>query len=359
MATSTIATITPITNSQKPLKIRPAITSDAMPIRIVTIQPIGSRPGWSRRPRAPTSAPTRMSHIQCMTVIVPGVVRSETCRLRTREQLGLLRLELLVAEDAVAAKLVELPELVGDVVAGLRPAGARRAEERPELRLPGGRTVRLGPGDRPLLDEAAVADQQQHRCDDRADQDREDAAGVLLRAEDRGRDAAAEERAEDAEQDRHRHRHRIRPRHGPPGEPADDEAGDQHLDDRAEHAGEAIPRGPKAPLARPPAQGHQVASGAAHRSPRRHDYDGPARRYPAGRADNRVLLEDDDGEEEDSEADRRGACASGRDDEDAGGANRVPRGEGARGGSRARPPAKAVAPRPAFPRPPAARGAGP
>ena len=40
---------------------------------IVTIHPIGSRPGWSRRPRAPTSAPTRMSHIQCMAEVVPAL----------------------------------------------------------------------------------------------------------------------------------------------------------------------------------------------------------------------------------------------------------------------------------------------
>ena len=54
------------------LKISPATTSDAMPIRIVTIQPIGSLPGWSRRPRAPSIAPTMMSHIQCMSPLCPA-----------------------------------------------------------------------------------------------------------------------------------------------------------------------------------------------------------------------------------------------------------------------------------------------
>src|SRR4051795_739024 len=44
----------------------PAITSEAMPTRIVTIQPIGSEPGWNNRPSAPTRAPTMISHTQCM-----------------------------------------------------------------------------------------------------------------------------------------------------------------------------------------------------------------------------------------------------------------------------------------------------
>src|SRR5947199_6472468 len=35
-------------------KMSPAITSDAMPMRMVTIQPIGSEPGWKSRPSAPT-----------------------------------------------------------------------------------------------------------------------------------------------------------------------------------------------------------------------------------------------------------------------------------------------------------------
>src|SRR6266545_540951 len=55
-----------MTYCQKPLKINPATISETTPIRIVAIQPMGSRPGSRNRPSAPTIAPTMMSHTHCM-----------------------------------------------------------------------------------------------------------------------------------------------------------------------------------------------------------------------------------------------------------------------------------------------------
>src|SRR5262245_60546368 len=67
MATRMTATITPTMNCRSALeKMSPATTSDAIPIRMVTIQPIGSEPGWKSRPSAPTRAPTMISNIQCI-----------------------------------------------------------------------------------------------------------------------------------------------------------------------------------------------------------------------------------------------------------------------------------------------------
>src|SRR5215217_2400896 len=79
MATRITATITPTMNSSKVLeKMSPAITSDAMPMRMVTIQPIGSEPGWKSRPSAPTRAPTMISHIQCIGVSFFRCIEGET-----------------------------------------------------------------------------------------------------------------------------------------------------------------------------------------------------------------------------------------------------------------------------------------
>src|SRR4051794_1173427 len=70
MATRITATITPTMNCSKVLeKMSPAITSEAMPMRIVTIQPIGSEPGWKSRPSAPTRAPTMIRNIQCIGLL--------------------------------------------------------------------------------------------------------------------------------------------------------------------------------------------------------------------------------------------------------------------------------------------------
>src|SRR5204863_7144883 len=67
------ATITPTMNCSNALeKMSPAITSDAMPMRMVTIQPIGSEPGWKSRPSAPTRAPTMISNIQCIESPFPA-----------------------------------------------------------------------------------------------------------------------------------------------------------------------------------------------------------------------------------------------------------------------------------------------
>src|SRR5262245_5988612 len=84
------------------------------------------------------------------------------------QQLGLLRFELLVAEDAVTMQLAELAELVVDVVAApaLPPAG--RAQQRREAGAVARGSVGLRAGDRTLLDEATIGDQKQHRRDDRA-----------------------------------------------------------------------------------------------------------------------------------------------------------------------------------------------
>src|SRR6266540_1813635 len=49
----------------------PATIRETMPRTIVTIQPIGSAPGWKNRPSAPTIAPTMMSHIHVMVRTVP------------------------------------------------------------------------------------------------------------------------------------------------------------------------------------------------------------------------------------------------------------------------------------------------
>ena len=81
-----MATITPMTNCQNPLKISPATMREAIPIRIVTIQPIGSAPGWKSRPRAPTIAPTMMSHTHSMTSTFPARGPAETRQERARRE---------------------------------------------------------------------------------------------------------------------------------------------------------------------------------------------------------------------------------------------------------------------------------
>src|SRR5215216_4428681 len=67
-------------NCRIPPKISPATIREAMPIRIVTIQPIGSAPGWNSRPRAPTIAPTMMSHIHSMSGFVSARRPGETTK---------------------------------------------------------------------------------------------------------------------------------------------------------------------------------------------------------------------------------------------------------------------------------------
>ena len=89
--------ITPSTNRQKPCATMPPMISDTMPSRIVTIQPIGSTPGWKSRPRAPTIAPTMINHTHDM----PGVLPDQLLEPR-----ALLR-ELVVVEQSGAMELLE------------------------------------------------------------------------------------------------------------------------------------------------------------------------------------------------------------------------------------------------------------
>src|SRR6266508_543104 len=94
MATRMTATMIPTMNCTHPLeKIAPAITSEAMPMRIVTIQPMGSTPGWKSRPSAPTIAPTMISHTQCMACVVAAQRRRKRDRALNRGVLGLAREE--------------------------------------------------------------------------------------------------------------------------------------------------------------------------------------------------------------------------------------------------------------------------
>src|SRR2546430_3815235 len=150
----------PTTNSSTPLlKISPAMTSDAMPIRIVSSQPIGSTPGWNRRPSAPTTAPTMINQIQCMIVWVPGP--SSTKPLRPALELRLLGFEFLVRQDAGVVKVAQLAEVCVGVTRGM---GALRLSHQvlhfptpvleaidPDATL--GKLHRFGSGERALLDE--------------------------------------------------------------------------------------------------------------------------------------------------------------------------------------------------------------
>src|SRR6266496_1783030 len=97
---------TPRMNASHPLEMSAAISIAATPIAIVSRRPMGSRPGWKRRPSAPTSAPTMRNQMKCMGVEFPRPNGRET--LLVREQLGLLRLELLVGEDPGVVEVAEL-----------------------------------------------------------------------------------------------------------------------------------------------------------------------------------------------------------------------------------------------------------
>src|SRR3954447_71994 len=143
-----------------------------IPIRIVSPMPIGSRPGCTSLPSAPTIRPTTTSPM--ISPIMP-VQRAERG--------------------------------IGSGAVSLARAGAR---------------------ERPPLHEAPVEQQQDDRAEDRED----DAARVS--EEDPG-DDAAEERAEPAEQPRLPPGHRIGSRHGEPRERSHKSAEDDHDDERDEH----------------------------------------------------------------------------------------------------------------------------
>ena len=89
--------ITPSTNRQKPCATIPPMISDTMPSRIVTIQPIGSTPGWKSRPRAPTIAPTMINHTHDMPEVLPDQLLEPRALLR----------ELVVVEQSGAMELLE------------------------------------------------------------------------------------------------------------------------------------------------------------------------------------------------------------------------------------------------------------
>src|SRR4029453_1710448 len=192
----------PTMNSSTPLlKISPATTSDAMPIRIVSSQPIGSTPGWKSLPSAPTIAPTMMSHIQCMGRRFPGR-RGGNNSLRGGLELSFLRFELFVGQDAGVVEVTQLPKVRLDVALHLRllrpahhvlhllPPLLETLDADASL----GELERLGPVDRPLLDEATV------RNDERdGPEEREQADGLGLLPPDRDRQRPARNRACEAD----------------------------------------------------------------------------------------------------------------------------------------------------------------
>jgi hypothetical protein len=108
--------ITPSTNRQKPCATIPPMISDTMPSRIVTIQPIGSTPGWKSRPRAPTIAPTMISHSHDMSGVLPD---------QLLEPRPLLR-ELVIVEQPGAMQLLEgsgQPRVLEALRIGPEPVG--------------------------------------------------------------------------------------------------------------------------------------------------------------------------------------------------------------------------------------------
>ena len=65
------ATMTPMMNAKPPLEMMAAITIETIPMAMVSIQPIGSDPGWKSRPSAPTIAPTMINQMKCMAAGFP------------------------------------------------------------------------------------------------------------------------------------------------------------------------------------------------------------------------------------------------------------------------------------------------
>src|SRR5436305_7264289 len=167
--------MTPMTNATQPLEMSAAISIETTPIATVSSNPMGSRPGWKRRPSAPTTAPTMRNQMKCMAGDSRAVARETArCRpaLQPAEQLGLLRLELLVRQDAFVAQLGELPDLLRDLLVGVRLRvellSAQRVLEllaplaHPRDADPALRELqRVRPGDRPFLHEPPVRDPEQ------------------------------------------------------------------------------------------------------------------------------------------------------------------------------------------------------
>src|SRR5215210_9600602 len=156
------------TQPSHPETSSPTISIEAMPIAIVTIQPMGSGPGLIRRPRAPTIRPPMMS-----PMISP--------------------------------------------MAALFPAPAR-----PNV-LPLG----VGPEQRPLLDEAPMEAEDDGGA---ADGERE-SPGVGVGTQQHSRGETAQHRPGDAEQDRRPQRHRVAARDRQAREQAHDQAPDRRGDE--------------------------------------------------------------------------------------------------------------------------------
>src|SRR5581483_1184275 len=171
-ATSTTAMTTPMMNASQPLEMAAAMIIETMPTPMVRSQPIASRPGCNNLPSAPTTAPTMMNQIQCMTACVSTA--------------GSTKLALLATKRCAAV------------------------------------------GQAAMLHEAAVQIEQQ----DRAEQGEDEAGGAV--PEEAG-DEAAEERAAEAEQDRREDAHRVGARQREPREPADDQAFEREDDDQRQH----------------------------------------------------------------------------------------------------------------------------
>src|SRR5439155_20878652 len=105
---------------------------------------------------------------------------------------------------------------------------------------------RLGPRDRPLLDEAPVGDHEPDRGDDRSQADREVVRlrDVAVGVQERRRDPPADNRAGQTEERGQPDRHRVGPRHRPARQAPDHDAGEEDREERAEHLAASARRRP-------------------------------------------------------------------------------------------------------------------